>query len=91
MALRPSSREKFAEGDLVAARATYSGTLTGPMGEFPATGKATICNMGAEHGATTSVFPYDDRMAAYMRLTDRADVALILEERFDALIELVHQ
>ena len=49
------------------------------------TGKATICNMGAEHGATTSVFPYDDRMAGYLRVTERADVAL-LAERNQALL-----
>ena len=40
-----------------------------------ATGKATICNMGAEIGATCSVFGYDDHMAAYLRATGRADVA----------------
>jgi aconitate hydratase len=40
-----------------------------------ATGKGTICNMGAEIGATTSLFPYDDRMAAYLRSTGRAEVA----------------
>jgi aconitate hydratase len=40
-----------------------------------ATGKATICNMGAEIGATTSVFPYDANTAAYLRATFRADVA----------------
>ena len=39
------------------------------------TGKATICNMGAELGATGSVFPYDARMAAYLRATGRADLA----------------
>lgn len=39
------------------------------------TGKATITNMGAELGATTSVFPYDDRMASYLRNTSRKDVA----------------
>lgn len=39
------------------------------------TGKATICNMGAEVGATTSLFPYDERMAAYLRATGRAEVA----------------
>ncbi len=39
------------------------------------TGKATICNMGAEVGATTSVFPYDERMAAYLEATDRKAVA----------------
>lgn len=41
-----------------------------------ATGKGTICNMGAEIGATTSVFPYDEKMADYLRATDRAEVAL---------------
>jgi len=45
-----------------------------------ATGKGTICNMGAELGATTSVFPYDARMAAYLRATDRADVAALADE-----------
>lgn len=40
-----------------------------------ATGKATICNMGAEVGATTSLFPYDERMAAYLRATGREEVA----------------
>ncbi|WP_417153919.1 aconitate hydratase [Rikenella microfusus] len=40
-----------------------------------ATGKATICNMGAEVGATTSLFPYDRKMADYLRATGRAEVA----------------
>ncbi len=40
-----------------------------------ATGKATICNMGAEIGATTSLFPYDDHMAAYLKATRREEVA----------------
>ncbi len=40
-----------------------------------ATAKATITNMGAELGATTSVFPFDARMADYLRATDRAGVA----------------
>ncbi len=40
-----------------------------------ATGKATICNMGAEIGATTSVFAYDSNMADYLRSTGRADIA----------------
>jgi len=39
------------------------------------TGAATICNMGAEIGATTSVFPYNPRMAKYLRSTHRDDVA----------------
>ena len=42
---------------------------------LPATGKATICNMGAEVGATTSVFPFDGKIDAYLRATSRADVA----------------
>ena len=40
-----------------------------------ATGKATICNMGAEIGATCSVFGYDSHMAQYLRATGRADIA----------------
>ncbi len=44
------------------------------------TGKGTICNMGAEHGATTSVFPFDEAMARYLRATRRADVAELAEK-----------
>ena len=40
-----------------------------------ATGKATICNMGAEVGATTSLFPFNLNMATYLRATGRDDVA----------------
>ncbi len=40
-----------------------------------ATGKGTICNMGAEIGATTSVFGYDEKMGDYLRATGRADIA----------------
>jgi aconitate hydratase len=39
------------------------------------TGKGTICNMGAELGATCSVFPFDERMAIYLRSTKRAALA----------------
>jgi len=39
------------------------------------TGKGTICNMGAEIGATTSTFGYDDSIERYLRATDRADIA----------------
>ena len=39
------------------------------------TGKGTICNMGAEIGATTSTFGYDESMERYLRATDRSDVA----------------
>ncbi len=48
----------------------------GPGAEsISATGKATICNMGAEIGATTSLFGYDDAMARYLKSTGREDVA----------------
>ncbi|MDP6958451.1 MAG: aconitate hydratase, partial [Planctomycetota bacterium] len=50
------------------------------------TGKGTICNMGAEHGATTSVFPYDERMGTYLRATGRADLAELAEKNRDLLI-----
>ncbi len=44
-----------------------------------ATGKGTICNMGAEIGATTSLFPYDANMAAYLASTARSDVAALAD------------
>ncbi|MGK7397812.1 MAG: aconitate hydratase [Candidatus Cyclobacteriaceae bacterium M3_2C_046] len=44
------------------------------------TGKGTICNMGAEIGATTSVFPYSDKMKDYLEQTNRADVAAEAEK-----------
>ncbi|HHJ52498.1 MAG TPA: aconitate hydratase [Caldithrix abyssi] len=44
------------------------------------TGKGTICNMGAEVGATTSTFGYDEKMSAYLRATNRADVADLADE-----------
>jgi aconitate hydratase len=42
-----------------------------------ATGKGTICNMGAEVGATTSIFPYDEKIASYLHATGRASVAAL--------------
>lgn len=39
------------------------------------TGKGTICNMGAEIGATTSIFGYDEKMSAYLKETGRKDIA----------------
>ena len=45
-----------------------------------ATGKATICNMGAEIGATCSVFGYDQHMADYLKATGRADIALAADK-----------
>ncbi len=50
-----------------------------------ATGKGTICNMGAEHGATTSVFVYDERMEAYLRATERAEIADLANRNRDLL------
>ena len=48
----------------------------GPGAEsISATGKATICNMGAEIGATCSMFPYDGRAAAYLKSTERGEIA----------------
>jgi aconitate hydratase len=44
------------------------------------TGKGTICNMGAEIGATTSTFGYDESMARYLRATGRADVAALADQ-----------
>lgn len=63
------------------------------------TGMATICNMGAEIGATTSVFPYNKRMGDYLRATGRGDIAAAAEKNaslltpdngapYDQLIEL---
>jgi aconitate hydratase len=51
-----------------------------------ATGKATICNMGAELGATTSIFPYDDHMAKYLAATGKAELARVAEEYRQLLV-----
>eukprot|EP01088_Endostelium_zonatum_P008861 TRINITY_DN22029_c0_g1_i1.p1 TRINITY_DN22029_c0_g1~~TRINITY_DN22029_c0_g1_i1.p1 ORF type:complete len:782 (-),score=217.83 TRINITY_DN22029_c0_g1_i1:78-2423(-) len=65
------------------------------------TGMGTICNMGAEIGATTSLFPYNSRMSSYLKATGRADIAaeadkykenLVAdpgsESRYDRVIEI---
>jgi len=44
-----------------------------------ATGKGTICNMGAEIGATTSIFGYDARMSDYLKATGRAEIAQLAD------------
>lgn len=49
------------------------------------TGKATITNMGAELGATCSVFPYDAKMAGYLAATDRKQLAQIADQNTDIL------
>ncbi len=50
-----------------------------------ATGKGTICNMGAEIGATTSVFGYDDKISSYLRSTGRGPVADLADTLRDHL------
>ena len=50
-----------------------------------ATGKGTICNMGAEIGATTSLFPYDANMAAYLKATGREAIADAADKVADEL------
>lgn len=50
------------------------------------TGKATITNMGAELGATTSIFPYDQRMATYLKTTGRGDLAALADANADLLV-----
>lgn len=49
------------------------------------TGKATITNMGAELGATTSIFPFDARMALYLKATERDDLAKVANENLDLI------
>lgn len=54
---------------------------TGPgVDSISCTGMATICNMGAEIGATTSVFPFNTRMRDYLNATQRSSVAAEAEK-----------
>ncbi|NDP23014.1 MAG: aconitate hydratase [Paludibacter sp.] len=50
-----------------------------------ATGKGTICNMGAEVGATTSLFPFDEKSAAYLNATGRNSIAIAANEIIEHL------
>jgi aconitate hydratase len=50
-----------------------------------ATGKGTICNMGAEVGATTSIFPFDEKSAAYLKATGREEIAALALGNIDYL------
>lgn len=50
-----------------------------------ATGKGTICNMGAEVGATTSIFAYDENMSKYLKATGRTEIADIADKIKDEL------
>jgi aconitate hydratase len=77
----------------VAGRLTTSGATNaileyiGPGARtLSATGKATIANMGAEVGATTSVFPADDAMGEYLCATGREDVACETEQHSSMLV-----
>ncbi|MGH9977823.1 MAG: aconitate hydratase [Nitrososphaeraceae archaeon] len=49
------------------------------------TGKATITNMGAEIGATTSIFPYDRKMSEYLAATGRSEIAELADRHFSIL------
>ena len=50
------------------------------------TGKATITNMGAEIGATCSIFPYDERMETYLKYTDRKEIAELANQNKELLV-----
>jgi aconitate hydratase len=50
------------------------------------TGKATITNMGAEIGATCSIFPYDERMETYLKHTDRTEIAELANQNKELLV-----
>ncbi len=54
--------------------------------EISCTGKATITNMGAELGATSSLFPYDDRMNQYLKATNREEIAK-LSDQYSSLLK----
>jgi aconitate hydratase len=76
----------------VAAKLTVSGATNGIVEyigpgarSISATGKATITNMGAEIGATTSMFPADEHMAAYLKATHRGALAPFIEQYRDLL------
>ena len=77
----------FLAGELTVAGGTnaiieYFGPGTG---KISCTGKATITNMGAELGATTSIFPYDERMALYLKASHRTELAQ-LADRYPHLV-----
>ncbi|MGA9927183.1 MAG: aconitase family protein, partial [Nitrososphaeraceae archaeon] len=76
----------------VASKLTVSGGTNaiieyfGPGAEsISCTGKATITNMGAEIGATCSIFPYDRRMESYLRATGRGKIADLANRNIDLL------
>ena len=55
------------------------------LASMSATGRGTVTNMGAEIGATTSLFPFDERTADYLRSTGRADIAELAEANAEHL------
>ena len=76
----------------VASKLTVSGGTNAILEYFgpgartiSCTGKATITNMGAEIGATCSIFPYDEKMEAYLRATGREKIADIANTHKDSL------
>src|SRR6478672_986635 len=76
----------------VASKLTVSGGTNaiieyfGPGAEsISCTGKATITNMGAEIGATCSIFPYDQRMESYLRATGRGKITDLANRNIDLL------
>ena len=77
----------------VAGRLTVAGATNaiveyiGPGARtISATGKATITNMGAELGATTSMYPYDERMAKYLRAIGRGELVTLAEQYLHLLV-----
>ena len=55
-------------------------------GSISCTGKATIANMGAELGATSSIFPFDDRMTSYLNATGRTEIADLAQANRNLLV-----
>ncbi|MDD9912668.1 MAG: aconitate hydratase [Alphaproteobacteria bacterium] len=56
------------------------------VASLSATGRATICNMGAELGATTSIFPHDERMDKYLESTDRGEFVELIHANKDLIV-----
>ena len=69
-------------------KSARGGTIQGDhpgSASISCTGKGTITNMGAELGATTSLFPFDDTMDRYLRGTERAALADLAQRRRELL------
>uniref|UniRef100_A0A8C5V4U3 Aconitate hydratase, mitochondrial n=1 Tax=Microcebus murinus TaxID=30608 RepID=A0A8C5V4U3_MICMU len=72
--------------DSISCTGEEGGRPPAAHGLYFSTGMATICNMGAEIGATTSVFPYNHRMKKYLSKTGRAEIANLADEFKDHLV-----